>query len=102
VVEENEKKLQKAAEAFLAALQRGTRSRPKLFDVIGFHVGRAPSDELGDLAPADHTYWKEKGWLEKGRRYYVDVPVNPLYHGIGVLVESYLRRKIRMELKAIG
>ena len=102
VIQENEKKLQKAADAFLAALQTGTRSRPGLFDVLAFHIGRAPSGELGDLAPADHQYWTDQGWLEKKRRYYVDVPVNPLYHAIGVLVEWFMRRRIRRDLKAVS
>ena len=102
VIDENERKLQAAAAAFLAALQRETRSMPKLFDVVGFHIGRAPPDELGDLAPADHKYWKEKGWLEKGRRFYVDIPVNPIYHLIGLMAEWYMRRQIRRDLRAIS
>jgi len=96
--QENERRLQKAAAAFLEALQRGTRSRPGLMDVIFFHVGRAPSAELGERAPADHHYWADQGWLEKGRRYYVDVPVNPLYHFLGQIVEWYLRRQIRKDM----
>lgn len=102
VIDENERKLQVAAEAFLTALQRGTRSSPKLFDVIGFHIGRASSDELGDLAPADNKYWTDQGWLRKEKRFYIDVPVNPLYHAIGVMVEWYMRRRIRRDLQAVG
>jgi hypothetical protein len=56
-VQENEKKLQKAPEAFLTTLQRGTRSMPKFFDVIGFHIGRASSDNMDERAPAGHNYW---------------------------------------------
>jgi multimeric flavodoxin WrbA len=99
-VKDNERRLQEAAEAFLEALQRGTRSKPGLLDVIFFHVGRAPSAELGELAPVDHNYWADQGWLEKGRRYYVDVPVNPLYHSLGTIVEWYLRRQFRKDLQA--
>jgi multimeric flavodoxin WrbA len=101
-VKENEQKLQKAAGTFLEALRRGTRSKPGLMDVIFFHVGRAPSDEMGERAPADHRYWTDQGWLEKGRRYYVDVPVNPLYHAIGSMVEWFLRRQIRKDLRETG
>jgi multimeric flavodoxin WrbA len=98
-VEENERRLEKAASAFMKALQRGTRSKPGLMNVIIFHVGRAPSDVLGERAPADHTYWTDQGWLEKGKRYYVDVPVNPLYHAIGNIVEWFLQRRIRKDLR---
>ncbi len=102
VIQENEKKLRRAADDFLAALIRGTRSRPNLFDVLAFHIGRAPSDELGERALADHQYWTDQGWLEKGRRYYVDVPVNPLYHALGVLAEWFMRRQIRRDLEAVS
>lgn len=100
-VKENERKLREAAVAFLDALQRGTRSKPGLMDVIIFHVGRAPSKELGERGNvADHRYWTDKGWFQEGRRYYVDVPVNPFYHAIGRVVEWYMRRQIRKDLQA--
>jgi multimeric flavodoxin WrbA len=101
-VQENEQTLQAAAEAFLAALERGTRSKPGVFDVMAFHIGRAPCDELGERAPADHAYWTDRGWLQEGRRYYVDVPVNPIYHALGTLAEWYQRRQIRRDLREVG
>ena len=101
-VRENEEKLQAAAKAFLAALRRGKRAKPGLFDVMAFHIGRAPCDELGERSPADHAYWAGKGWLEKGRRYYVDVPVNPVYHALGTVAEWYLRRRVRRDLREVG
>jgi len=66
-------------------------------DVMFFHVGRAGSAETGDISPADHSYWTDQGWLQKGRRYFVEVPVNPLYHAIGTVVEWYLRRRFRKD-----
>jgi len=101
-VRENEEKVQAAATAFLAALQRGTRSKPGLFDVMAFHMMRATFDELGERSPADHAYWTGQGWLRKGRRYFVDVPVNPVYHALGTLAEWYMRRQIRKDLREIG
>lgn len=101
-VQENERKLQAATEAFLAALRRGTPSRPQFFDVMAFHIGRGPCDELGDRAPADHAYWAGMGWLDRKRRYYVDVPVNPLYHLIGTIMEWRMRRQIRRDLAETG
>ena len=99
---ENEEKLQAAAKAFLAALRRESPRKPGLFDVMVFHIGRAPCDELGESAPADHAYWAGKGWLEKGKRYYVDVPVNPVYHALGTVVEWYQRRRVRRDLREVG
>jgi multimeric flavodoxin WrbA len=98
----NERELRAAAEAFHAALNRGTRSRPKFRDVIVFHAQRAAFDELGETAPADHSYWADQGWLEAGRRYFVDVPVNPLYSAIGNLIEWSLRRRVRKDIRETG
>jgi len=96
---ENERLLLVAAEAFLAALRKGSRSSPGLSDVLVFHGQRATFDELADQFPTDHAYWADQGWLEKGCRYFVDVPVNPIYHAAGVLLEWYQRRQIRQDLR---
>lgn len=94
--QQNERILESAAGVFISALQRGTRSRPGLVDVIMFHVGRAAPVELGESGnPADLNYWTDQGWLQKERRYYVDVPVNPAYTALGKLVERVMRWQIR-------
>jgi multimeric flavodoxin WrbA len=98
---ENEQRLQAAAEAFLVALQRGSRSKTGLSDVLVFHGMRASFDELRVFSPADHTYWSDQGWLEKDKRYFVDVPINPLYHFLGKITEWYLRRQIRKDLQRV-
>jgi multimeric flavodoxin WrbA len=100
-LKENERRLHEAAEAFLAALQQGSRTRPGLSDVLVFHGMRASFDELGELSPADHTYWTDQGWLEKDRRYFVDVPINPFYHLLGKIAEWYLRRQARKDLQKV-
>ncbi|MGB9928369.1 MAG: hypothetical protein ACPK85_08175 [Methanosarcina sp.] len=41
----------------------------------------------GRSFPADYTYWKEKGWLARKVKYYVDMPVNPFYNAIGWVSE---------------
>jgi len=69
---------------------------------MAFHIGRASCDEPGESAPPDHAYWTDQGWLEKGRRYCVDVPVNPVYHALGVAMEWYMRRRIRRDLREMS
>lgn len=96
-VRENERELQAVAEAFLAALQREARAKPGLFDVMALHIGRSPCDKLGESAPAEHAYW-----AGKGRRYFVDVPVNLVYHALGVVMEWYMRRQVRRDLREVG
>lgn len=94
---ENEQRLETAAEAFLAALRSGSPSRPGLMDVIIFHGMRASFDELKEMFPADYAYWTDKGWMEKDTRYFMDVPVNPIYHAAAMLLEWYQRRQIRKD-----
>ena len=92
-VRENDRKLEEAARAFYKALQRRERRPPGLRDVIVFRAQRASFDELKDRAPADHAYWKEKGWFDPKKRYYVDVPVNPLYNAIRWVVEERAKER---------
>jgi multimeric flavodoxin WrbA len=95
---ENEQKLGEAARAFYDALNRKTRASPNLRDVILFHGQRGAFDELREHSPVDYTYWNDMGWLAPGRRYFVDVPVNPVYDAIGRVVEWQTRRQIRRSL----
>ena len=95
--QENNQMLRAAAEAFHAALRRKSPPKPRCMDIIGFHGLRATFDELDDVFPADRAYWEEKGWMEKDARYFVDVPVNPVYHAVGVMLEKYQRRQMRKD-----
>ncbi len=101
-MQENEQKLMQAAKAFADTLNRKTRRSPHLRDVIVFRAQRGAFDELRKHAPADYAYWNEMGWLEPGKRYFVDVPVNPVYDAIGRVVEWQTRRQIRRSLAETG
>lgn len=98
-VTKNRKVLAQAAKDFTAALQRKTKKRPGLMKVIIFHAQRAAFSQMEKVSPCDYEYWKTKGWLSPDARYYVDVPVNPLYGAIGSLVEWIQVRNIRKDLQ---
>lgn len=66
-------------------------------DLIIFNVQRVSFNELREEAPVDYEYWKNKGWLEKGRKYYVDVPVNPVYHLIARIAGWFVLRQVRRD-----
>lgn len=95
--QENNRKLEKATFIFYNSLKKERRS-PGLRDVFVFRAQKASFGELGQSSPADFIYWKEKGWLNPEAKYYVDVPVNPVYNAIGWISEKMLRRKMRKEL----
>lgn len=96
---ETDQKLRAAAAAFSGALMRVSPPRPGFMDVVIFHGLRATFDELAETFPADYHYWAQKGWMARNARYYVDVPVNPVYHAVGVLLEKYQRRLMRKDLR---
>lgn len=95
--QENNQKLEKAASIFYNSLRKERRS-PTLKDIFVFHTQKASFGELGQSSPADYAYWKEEGWLNPKEKYYVDVPVNPVYNAIGRIAEQVLRRRMRKEM----
>ncbi len=94
-----EQKLRKAAIIFYDALLKKGRHSPGFREVMIFRAQKTSFGELAESLPADHAYWKEQGWLKPQAKYYVDVPVNPLYNAIGWTAEQVLRRKIRKEMR---
>jgi len=93
--QKNEKKLLEAAERFRSALKRDEPRKPSFNDILDFRGGRGVFEELGDKFPTDYRYWKERGWLDKETKYFVDVPVNPIYSLLGSGMEWFLRRQVR-------
>ena len=66
-------------------------------DVIIFHSQRAVFSLMEKESPCDYEYWKSKGWLSPGARYFVDVAVNPLYLAIGRIAGWMVKRRIRKD-----
>jgi multimeric flavodoxin WrbA len=93
--EKNEAILKGAADAFYTSISRGRLRSPGLQQVLVFHAQRASFRELEKESPADFQYWSENGWLDRGRTYYIDVPVNPVYHAIGWVMERIVGRQVR-------
>lgn len=98
--QKNDQKLKEAALEFYNSFQKKRRSpRPK--DILVFRAQKASFGKLGLSFPADYIYWKEKGWLSPEAKYYVDVPVNPVYNAIGWISEQILERKMRKEMAEV-
>jgi hypothetical protein len=95
---ENGRAIARAAAEFSAAIGNSAPKRPGLSDILVFEGQRAAFAELESVSPADYRYWKEKGWFDRGTRYFTDVPVNPVYHAIGVAVGRFTARQVRSDL----
>ena len=98
-IDENRTAISRAARDFTAALRRGSRKSPGLYDVMVFFGQRGAFSQMEDISPADYRYWKERGWFERGTKYFVDVPVNPLWHLLGAVVEWFSARDVKRDLE---
>lgn len=94
----NEKMIAQSARTFVKALRKTKRKSPGLWDILIFHGQRGAFSQLEQISPADYQYWKSQGWFNPGARYFTDVRVNPLYHGIGKIIGYISARKVRKEL----
>ena len=98
-IDKNRKTIARAAGEFAAALRRGLPKSPNLNDVMIFFGQRGAFSQMEKISPADFRYWKEKGWLDRRTKYFVDVPVNPLFTAVGMVVEWFSARGIRKDLE---
>lgn len=103
--EKSSKKIQKgvagAAEKFYRMIDEGTPFSPKLINLMAFR-GQQAAFSLGHqfgLGDADYNYFKERGWLEQDRKYYIDVKVNPVKNLIAALIGKIARRSTQKELQ---
>lgn len=97
-IDKNRGAVARAAAEFAASLQRPVRRSPGMMDVFIFRGQRAAFSQLAEISPADYAYWEEKGWLDRKTKYFVDVPVNPVYDLIGKAVEWYSERGVTKDL----
>lgn len=96
--EKNHKIIEKIAKKFIVSLRSNHRKSPSLKDIIIFHGQRGSFKQLKLISPCDFHYWNDKRWFENEVHYFFDVPVNPLYHGIGLIVEWLSERQIKKDI----
>jgi len=90
-----------AAEKFYKALISREPIKPKLINLIGFKAQQTAfglTHQYGH-GDADYRYFKDRGWLDKGRQYYVDARINPVKALIARLVGWYFRRNLVKDLE---
>jgi hypothetical protein len=72
------KKIQKSSRVFIKALQEKKYQKPTYGSVIAFKIRVLLHRLVDDEKNADYAYWHEKGWLDEGNKYYVDIRVSLL------------------------
>lgn len=86
-VEQNTAILRKESAGFSAALLRTIPRRPSFSEVIYYFGLKGMMATLERVSPADYRYWKERGLLLPETRWFMDVPVNPVYRALGRAAE---------------
>ncbi len=91
-----DRSITEAAEKFCTPLNSGLTTSPGLINLIAFRSQQAAFGLVGEygLGEADYSYFQERGWLDKKRRYFTDVEVNPLKNLIAVAIGRKVRRDI--------
>jgi multimeric flavodoxin WrbA len=92
-----------AANRLYNAMAAGTPASPGLINLIAFRSQQAAfalSHEY-HLSDCDYLYFREKGWLDGKRQYYIDVGVNPLKSLIARIIGRWVRRNIAKEMQGI-
>lgn len=68
---------EKMADKMVKVLKKKTLPKASLFKLCAFKLQRA-SFGRADRAQADYKYWKDKGWLEPGCKFFIEAKINPL------------------------
>lgn len=86
---------ERAGKRLHAAIERGSRSAPSFMETAYFRIQQAAFEVNREEQPADYEYFAERGWLNPSRKWYVDVPVNPLYDLGARAIARFVRRRVR-------
>ncbi len=65
---------------------------PTLFRLIIFRMQQLTFSLTAEEWPADHAYYREKGWFDPKCRFFVDAPINPLKALIARGLQWLMRR----------
>ena len=72
---------------------------PTLFRLIIFRMQQLTFSLTAEEWPADHAYYREKGWVDPECRFYVDAPVNPIKALIARGLQSLMRGRALRDMQ---
>jgi multimeric flavodoxin WrbA len=96
------KKLQKTSKDFVDALQEMKYQKVTLGRLLAFTIRVALHKIVDDEKNADYAYWHDQGWLEAGKKYYVDVKVPFLKRVFAKLITKIAEKQLRRTFSAGG
>ncbi len=71
-------KIKKTCQVFIKALHEKKYQKPSYGSVIAFKIRVLLHRIVDDEKNADYAYWYQQGWLDEGKKYYIDIRVGIL------------------------
>lgn len=84
---------ERAGRRFSEALQRHGHAKPTFMETAYFRIQQSAFAINREEQPRDHEYFAERGWFNPSWRWYVDVPVNPVYDLTARGIAWFVRRQ---------
>jgi multimeric flavodoxin WrbA len=74
--------IDKQARRLYSGLNNGSALRPSVYSLIAFTVQQYSWRRRGEISNLTQQYWQQKGWLDKGRRFYMPHRRNVIVSGL--------------------
>ncbi|MFX0007517.1 MAG: flavodoxin family protein [Promethearchaeota archaeon] len=89
------KKIRKTCRVFIKALQEKKYQKPTYGSVIGFKLRVLLHRIVNDEKNADYAFWFEQGWLDDGKKYFVDVRVGLMKRLVAGFIGKLAQKSFR-------
>ncbi|MFX1388695.1 MAG: flavodoxin family protein [Promethearchaeota archaeon] len=94
------KKIQKTSRNLIKALHEKKFQKPTYGSVIAFKIRVLLHRIVDDEKNADYAYWHEQGWLDKDKKYYVDIKISLLKRLFAGFIVKMAKKSLRKMFKA--
>ena len=95
---EIENNLDKAARTFYHSIKTKERKSPKLSQLIQYRMMRVHAIDTKEYFTADYKYYKEKGLLDKSKKYFIDSEINIFKNMFAGMIEKLIIRAMSKSL----
>ncbi|GAI70314.1 unnamed protein product, partial [marine sediment metagenome] len=86
------------ARIFYHSLKTKERKAPKLGELIQFRVMRVHAIDTKEYFTADYKYYKEKGLLDRSKKYFIDSEINFFNNMFAGMIEKLIARAMSKSL----
>jgi hypothetical protein len=80
--------VEKAVRRFYGSIAGGSKPHPDILSLTVFKYRRKYYKNYPSTYDAE--YWKSKGWLEPGKKYFCDASINPLYSAAAWVITAII------------